>query len=91
VRANSQGAAARYDIGSDPKNDDVHIAWKYTWTAKDTWLGPQQNLGSIGSLYCLTMDPFEKYDMIFNGAMSSRMQSHRLVSMRERTTAGSWH
>jgi len=74
VRANSQGAAARYDIGSDPKNDDVHIAWKYTWTAKDTWLGPQQNLGSIGSLYCLTMDPFEKYDMIFNGAMSSRMQ-----------------
>src|SRR6266700_3205910 len=66
--------AALYDIGGDPKNDDVHIAWKYTWTAKDTWLGPQQNLGSIGSLYCLTMDPFEKYDMVFNGAMSSRMQ-----------------
>jgi arylsulfatase len=64
---------ARYDIGGDPKNDDVHIAWKYLYTAKDTWLGPQQNLGSIGALYCLTMDPFEKYDMIFNGAMSSRM------------------
>jgi len=34
---------------------------------------PQQNLGAIGSLYNLTMDPFEKYDMIFNGAMSARM------------------
>src|SRR4029077_19878407 len=42
-------------------------------TAKDTWLGSEQNLGAIGALYNLTMDPFEKYDMIFNGAMSSRM------------------
>ena len=66
---------ARADIGGDPDNDDTHIAWKYLYTAKDTWLGPQQNLGSIGSLYCLTMDPFEKYDMVFNGAMSSRMQT----------------
>ncbi|HTO88523.1 MAG TPA: arylsulfatase [Thermoanaerobaculia bacterium] len=64
---------ARYDIGGDPNNDDVHIAWKYLYTAKDTWLGPQQNLGSIGSLYCLTMDPLEKYDMVFNGAMSARL------------------
>jgi len=64
---------ARFDIGGDPDNDDIHIAWKYLYTAKDTWLGPQQNLGSIGSLYCLTMDPFEKYDMTFNGAVSSRM------------------
>src|SRR5215470_4576910 len=54
-------------------NDDVHIAWKYLYTAKDTWLGPTQNLGSIGALYNLTMDPFEKYDMVFNGAMSSRL------------------
>jgi arylsulfatase len=65
--------AARYDIGGDPNNDDIHIAWKYTYTAKDTWLGPNQDLGSIGSLYNLTMDPFEKYDMIFNGAMASRL------------------
>jgi len=65
---------ARADIGGDPNNDDTHIAWKYLYTAKDTWLGPKQDLGSIGSLYCLTMDPFEKYDMVFNGAMSSRMQ-----------------
>ena len=42
------------------------------YTAKDTWLGPTQNLGSIGALYNLTMDPYEKYDMIFNGAMSTR-------------------
>ncbi len=68
---NFQGA--RYDIGGDPNNDDVHIAWKYLYTAKDTWLGPNQDLGSIGSLYCLTMDPFEKYDMVFNGAMASRL------------------
>jgi arylsulfatase len=66
--------AIRVDIGGDPKEPWVNIAWKYTWTAKDTWLGPEQNLGSIGSLYNLTMDPFEKYDMVFNGAMSSRMQ-----------------
>ena len=52
---------------------DLNIAWKYLWTAKDTWLGPEQNLGAIGSVYNLTMDPFEKYDMTFNGAMSSRM------------------
>jgi len=30
-------------------------------------------LGSIGAVYNLTMDPFEKYDMTFNGAVSSRM------------------
>jgi arylsulfatase len=64
---------ARVDIGGDPKNDDVHIAWKYLYTAKDTWLGPTQNLGSIGALYNLTMDPFEKYDMVFNGAMAARL------------------
>ena len=50
---------ARFDIGGDPDNDDTHIAWKYLYTAKDTWLGPKQDLGSIGSLYCLTMTPFK--------------------------------
>ena len=45
--------------------------------------------GSIGSLYCLTMDPFEKYDMVFNGAMSSRMQRLHPATMPERTMAGS--
>ena len=63
----------RADIGDDPKNPDVHIAWKYHLNGKDTWLGPKYELGSIGSVYCLTMDPFEKYSMTFNGAVSSRM------------------
>lgn len=31
------------------------------------------NLGSIGALYNLTMDPYEKYDMVFNGAAPSRV------------------
>jgi arylsulfatase len=64
--------AVRVDIGGDPSNDDVNIAWKYNFSAKDTWLGPGLNLGSTGALFCLTMDPYEKYDMLFNGAMSTR-------------------
>ncbi len=63
----------RADIGGDPTNPDIHIAWKYLYTAKDTWLGPKQDLGAIGACYNLTMDPYEKYDMTFNGAVSSRM------------------
>ncbi|MBP7000661.1 arylsulfatase [Amaricoccus sp.] len=65
--------AVRVDVAGDPREPWVNIAWKYTWNAKDTWLGPTQDLGSIGSLYNLTMDPYEKYDMVFNGAMSSRL------------------
>jgi arylsulfatase len=64
---------ARVDIGADPNNPDLNIAWKYLWTAKDTWLGAEQNLGAIGAAYNLTMDPFEKYDMTFNGAVASRL------------------
>jgi hypothetical protein len=63
---------ARVDIGGDPNNPDLNIAWKYLWTAKDTWLGAEQNLGAIGAAYNLTMDPFEKYDMTFNGAVASQ-------------------
>jgi arylsulfatase A-like enzyme len=59
----------RADIDNEP---DIRIAWKYLWTSKDTWLGPDQNLGAIGSTYNLTMDPYEKYDMTFNGAVSTR-------------------
>ncbi len=62
----------RVDIGGDPSNPGVKIAWKYLWTSKDSWLGPKQDLGAIGSLYCLTMDPYEKYDMTFNGAAPMR-------------------
>ena len=59
----------RADIDNEP---DVRIAWKYLWTSKDTWLGAEMNLGAIGSTYNLTMDPYEKYDMMFNGAVSTR-------------------
>jgi arylsulfatase len=63
---------ARADVDGDPKNPDLNIAWKYLWTAKDTWLGTEENLGAIGAVYNLTMDPFEKYDMTFNGAVPAR-------------------
>ncbi len=63
----------RFDVSGDPENSALNIAWKYLYTAKDTWLGPEQDLGCCGSLYNLTMDPFEKYDMLFNGAVPSRM------------------
>ena len=64
--------AVRADIGDDPDNPDINIAWKYMVTAKDTWLGPTLNLGGIGAVYNLTMDPYEKYDMTFNGAVATR-------------------
>ena len=64
--------AVRADIAGDPKEPWVNIAWKFVWTAKDTWLGPNQDTGSIPAVYNLTMDPYEKYDMVFNGAMATR-------------------
>lgn len=63
----------RGDIGGDPNEPWVNIAWKYLYTAKDSWLGSEANLGAIGALYNLTMDPYEKYDMIFNGAAPARV------------------
>ena len=63
----------RADIGGDPNEPWVHIAWKYLYTAKDSWLGSEANLGAIGAMYNLTMDPFEKYDMTFNGAAPARV------------------
>jgi arylsulfatase A-like enzyme len=73
--------AVRVDMAGDEKEPWINIAWKYSWTAKDTWLGAQQNLGGIGSIYNLTMDPFEKYDMTFPAAMSSRLP---------KTSPGAW-
>jgi arylsulfatase len=67
--------AVRFDIAGDAKEPWLNIAWKAVMTAKDSWLGPQQNLGSIPALYNLTMDPYEKYDMIFNGAAPSRVMT----------------
>lgn len=66
---------ARVDIGGDQKEPWVNIAWKYLYTAKDSWLGTEANLGAIGALYNLTMDPYEKYDMTFNGAAPYRVLS----------------
>ena len=65
----------RADIGGDLNQPWVHIAWKYLYTAKDSWLGSEANLGAIGALYNLMMDPYEKYDMIFNGAAPTRVLS----------------
>ena len=66
---------ARADIAGDAKEPWVNIAWKYLYTAKDFWLGSEANLGSIGATYNLTMDPYEKYDMTFNGAAPTRVLS----------------
>jgi arylsulfatase len=71
----------RTDVAGDPKEPWVNIAWKFLWTAKDSWLGPEADLGSIPAVYNLTMDPFEKYDMIFNGAGPSRVMT---------TSPGKW-
>jgi arylsulfatase A-like enzyme len=65
----------RADISGDPKEPWLNIAWKYLYTAKDSWLGAQANLGAIGAIYNLTMDPYEKYDMTFNGAQAMRTLS----------------
>ena len=63
----------RADVRGDPNQPWVNIAWKYIYTAKDSWLGVEANLGAIGALYNLTMDPYEKYDMVFNGAAPARV------------------
>ena len=65
----------RADIAGDPKEPWVNIAWKMLYTAKDSWLGVVANTGATPALYNLTMDPFEKYDMLFNGAAPSRVMT----------------
>ncbi len=62
----------RADIGGDPDAPWLRIAWKMLYTSKDTWMGPELNMGAVPSIYNLTMDPFEKYDMTFNGAVPTR-------------------
>jgi arylsulfatase len=46
--------------------------YKFMFTAKDTWLGPSLPLTSAPALYNLYWDPGEQYDVLFNGAMSTR-------------------
>jgi hypothetical protein len=38
--------AVRADVGGDPNEPWLNIAWKFMWTAKESWLGPTMNLGS---------------------------------------------
>jgi hypothetical protein len=81
----------RADIGGDPKEPWVHIVRKYLYTAKDSWLGATANLGAIGAIYNQTMDPYEKYDMVFNGAARPRVcGARRQGSILARTMAGRW-
>jgi arylsulfatase len=61
----------RADIGDDPNSPELKISWKAVYTSKDTWLGPELNMG-LPAVYNLTMDPFEKYDMLFNGSVATR-------------------
>jgi arylsulfatase A-like enzyme len=67
--------AVRTDIAGDPKEPWVNIAWKMLYTAKDSWLGVDSFLGATPAIYNLTMDPYEKYDMTFNGAAPSRVMT----------------
>ena len=73
-----------YTEGGEVPGDALRHGWRqgesrpehrrgscYLWS-KDTWLGPTLDLGAIGSTYNLSMDPFEKYDMTFNGAVATR-------------------
>jgi hypothetical protein len=77
---------ARADIGGDPKEPWVHIAWKYLFTAKDSWLGTTANLGSIGALYNLTMDPYEKgAPMVHQPRHRSPSRDHPVVRIRRQT------
>ena len=62
----------RTDIGNDPETPWLRIAWKMLYTSKDTWMGPELFMGAVPSLYNLTIDPYEKYDLMFNGAAPTR-------------------
>ena len=63
----------RVDVADSGENPDLNIAWKYLWTAKDTWLARSSNLGATGAIYNLTTDPYEKYGIPLNGAVASRL------------------
>ncbi|MBX7075252.1 MAG: arylsulfatase [Pirellulales bacterium] len=45
--------------------------YKMLFTAKDTWMGPEQLL-KFPAVYNLQWDPGEQYDMAFNGAAPTR-------------------
>jgi arylsulfatase len=65
-------SGVRADITLDPEAPDVKMAWKALYSSKDTWMGPTLSMGAVPSIYNLTTDPYEKYDMMFNGAVATR-------------------
>ena len=48
-----------------------HMQYKFLFTAKDTWLGPEIRL-LAPAVYNLQWDPGEQYDILFNGAAPTR-------------------
>ena len=81
---------ARVDIGGDPNNPDLNIAWKYLWTAKDTWLG----IGAEPGRDRRGLQPHHgpvreiRYDVQRRGDLDA-CRSPRRASTPGRTTAGS--
>jgi hypothetical protein len=90
MQQGSRGAVVKssYPVGSShelPTSISRNLKYptrKYLYTSKDTWLGAKQDLCCCGSVYNLTMDPLEKYDMFFNGAVSSRLPTTSRVGSR---------
>ncbi len=66
-------AGARADIGDDPDEPRSQYRLEIPVYLQGHLARSKQDLGGIGSIYNLTMDPFEKYDMTFNGAVSTRL------------------
>ena len=83
--------SARATSAAIPNNPDLNIAWKYLWTAKDTWLGPEQNLGAHRRGLQPHHGPVReiRHDVQRRDVVSPAHRPRR-ASMRARTTAGSW-
>jgi hypothetical protein len=56
----------------DTEVRNAAIKWKFLFTGKDTWLGPQVPL-LAPAVYNLEWDPGEQYDQLFNGAAPMRV------------------
>ena len=66
----------RADIGGDPKNPGCTSPGNISTPRRTRGLGRDRRTWVRSArLYNLTMDPYEKYDMIFNGAAPARVLS----------------
>ena len=79
----------RADIGGDPRSPGSTSPGSISTPPRTPGSG-RSRARSIGALYNLTMDPYEKYDMIFNGAQSTRALTTRRGAIPAKTTAGRW-